>query len=143
MLGNLLKSVFGSKNERELKQLAPLVERINSLEPEFQALSHEHETDLDPDFGLADLMAILETQQYGAPTSGDRDDLRKLYVQVLAALAEQVQPDEREAEKERGRRLTDLADALGRLIRYRQATNILWRTFGLRYEMRLELDLVK
>lgn len=41
MLGKVIKGIFGSKNERELKRLAPLVERINSLEPEFQVLSDE------------------------------------------------------------------------------------------------------
>ena len=39
MFGKVLKGVFGSKNERELKQIAPLVDKINSLEPDFQALS--------------------------------------------------------------------------------------------------------
>jgi preprotein translocase subunit SecA len=39
MLGSLIKGVFGSKNERELKRMAPLVERINSLEPQYQSLS--------------------------------------------------------------------------------------------------------
>ena len=39
MFGNVLKGVFGSKNERELKKIQPLVEEINSLEPDFQALS--------------------------------------------------------------------------------------------------------
>jgi preprotein translocase subunit SecA len=39
MFGNVLKGVFGSKNERELKKMQPLVEEINSLEPDFQALS--------------------------------------------------------------------------------------------------------
>ncbi len=41
MLGEILKGIFGSKNERELKQMAPLVEQINSLESDFQALSDE------------------------------------------------------------------------------------------------------
>ncbi len=41
MFGNLIKSVFGSKNERELKRLAPRVDQINRLEPGFQALSDE------------------------------------------------------------------------------------------------------
>ena len=41
MVLNFLTKVFGSKNERELKQLQPLVERINALEPEMQALSDE------------------------------------------------------------------------------------------------------
>ena len=39
MFGNVLKGVFGSKNERELKKVQPLVEEINRLEPDFQALS--------------------------------------------------------------------------------------------------------
>jgi preprotein translocase subunit SecA len=41
MFGNIIKSVFGSKNERELKRLAPIVDQINRLEPDFQALSDE------------------------------------------------------------------------------------------------------
>jgi len=39
MVLNFLTKVFGSKNERELKQLQPLVERINALEPEIQAMN--------------------------------------------------------------------------------------------------------
>jgi preprotein translocase subunit SecA len=39
MLGSIIKGIFGSKNERELKRMAPLVDQINSLEPRFQALS--------------------------------------------------------------------------------------------------------
>jgi preprotein translocase subunit SecA len=38
MLMNLLTKVFGSKNDRELKKLQPVVEQINSLEPAMQAL---------------------------------------------------------------------------------------------------------
>jgi len=44
MIGEILKGIFGSKNERELKQMAPLVDRINSLEPEFQVLSDDRLT---------------------------------------------------------------------------------------------------
>ncbi|HPJ67077.1 MAG TPA: preprotein translocase subunit SecA [Desulfobacteraceae bacterium] len=39
MIGRFIKGIFGSKNERELKAMVPLVDRINSLEPDFQALS--------------------------------------------------------------------------------------------------------
>ncbi|RLB06929.1 MAG: preprotein translocase subunit SecA [Deltaproteobacteria bacterium] len=39
MLGNIVKKVVGSKNERELKRIQPLVERINSLEPQIYPLS--------------------------------------------------------------------------------------------------------
>jgi preprotein translocase subunit SecA len=41
MIGNILKKVFGSKNERELKRLGKVVSQINALEPQLQALSDE------------------------------------------------------------------------------------------------------
>jgi len=41
MVFDFLTKVFGSKNERDLKQLQPFVERINALEPEIQAISDE------------------------------------------------------------------------------------------------------
>lgn len=39
MIGTLLSKVFGTKNERELKRLWPLVEHINSLETHIASLS--------------------------------------------------------------------------------------------------------
>ncbi|MGQ9921682.1 MAG: preprotein translocase subunit SecA [Desulfobacca sp.] len=41
MLGYILKKVFGSKNERELRALAPLVDQINSLEPAMRRLADD------------------------------------------------------------------------------------------------------
>lgn len=41
MLNKLLKSIFGSKNDRELKRMGKVVTRINALEPAMQALSDE------------------------------------------------------------------------------------------------------
>ena len=41
MLNSLLTSVFGSRNERLLKQLSGQVKKINALEPQMQALSDE------------------------------------------------------------------------------------------------------
>ena len=41
MVAGLLTKVFGSKNERELKRLDPLVEQINALEGEISAKSDE------------------------------------------------------------------------------------------------------
>jgi preprotein translocase subunit SecA len=41
MLNKLLRSIFGSKNERELKRMGKNVVRINALEPAMQALSDE------------------------------------------------------------------------------------------------------
>lgn len=39
MLTSLLKKVFGSKNDRELKRMGRIVKQINELEPRFEALS--------------------------------------------------------------------------------------------------------
>ena len=41
MIGYLIKKIVGSKNERELKRINPLVERINSLEATVQPLSDD------------------------------------------------------------------------------------------------------
>ena len=41
MLGALVRKVFGTKNDRELKKLWPIVAEINALEPQIQALSDE------------------------------------------------------------------------------------------------------
>jgi len=41
MIGKLVEKVVGTKNERELKRLQPIVARINELEPEVQKLSDQ------------------------------------------------------------------------------------------------------
>ena len=41
MISSLVKMVIGSKNERELKRLWPIVEKINGMEPAMQALSDD------------------------------------------------------------------------------------------------------
>ena len=41
MIGNFLKKIFGSKNERELKRLGKLVASINAFEPALEKLDQE------------------------------------------------------------------------------------------------------
>ena len=41
MLGYIIKKVIGSKNDREVKKLRPMVARINEIEQQFQSLSDE------------------------------------------------------------------------------------------------------
>jgi len=41
MIGNVLKKIFGSKNDRELKRLRKMVVKINALEEGIQALSDD------------------------------------------------------------------------------------------------------
>ena len=40
-IGKLAKKVFGSANDRQLKSVSPIVEKINSLEIEMQKLTNE------------------------------------------------------------------------------------------------------
>ena len=39
MIGGLLKKIFGTKNDREIKALTKEVEKINALESEYAKLS--------------------------------------------------------------------------------------------------------
>ena len=39
MITNILTKVFGSKNERELTKVRPIIEKINALEPEIQSMN--------------------------------------------------------------------------------------------------------
>ncbi len=41
MINAVLKKIFGSKNERDVKKMAPLVQQINALETEYQTLSDD------------------------------------------------------------------------------------------------------
>ena len=41
MIAPLLRKLFGTKHERDVKRLSPFVEEINGLEPEMQRLSDD------------------------------------------------------------------------------------------------------
>ena len=41
MITQLLTKVFGTKNEREIRRMQPIVDRINALEPDFQAMDDD------------------------------------------------------------------------------------------------------
>ncbi len=50
MFDKVLKKIFGTRNERELRKLVPVVEEINSLEPEVQKLTNEQLAQKTPEF---------------------------------------------------------------------------------------------
>ncbi|MBQ4568055.1 MAG: preprotein translocase subunit SecA, partial [Desulfovibrio sp.] len=58
MFGFLFRKIFGSKNERYLRRLRPLVARINALEPEMQELA-------DADFPLRINACKVAVQEEG------------------------------------------------------------------------------
>ncbi|KIC49833.1 preprotein translocase subunit SecA [Tateyamaria sp. ANG-S1] len=60
--GTLTKKVFGTPNDRKIKSTRPLVEKINALEPEFEALSDE---------GLKDRTQALAERAMGGESLDD------------------------------------------------------------------------
>jgi len=50
MIGTILSKVFGTKNERELKRVWPIVERVNDLESDIAALSDSQLKDRTEEF---------------------------------------------------------------------------------------------
>ena len=64
MIGWLLKKVIGSKNQRMLKTLRPLVARINALEVEFQQLGDDELR--AKTFAWKDALAKLEPEEHPA-----------------------------------------------------------------------------
>ncbi len=50
MFGTVLKKIFGSKNDRELKRIQPVVNRINELESRFQKMSDDELRAMTPRF---------------------------------------------------------------------------------------------
>ena len=47
---NILEKIFGTHSERELKLIYPIVDKIESLKPEMEALSEAHRRDKTRDF---------------------------------------------------------------------------------------------
>ena len=79
MIGTLLRKIVGSKNERELKRLQPLVEKINSLEPQISALS---------DAALAGKTAEFQVLQRVSSEMNSTLDLDEIYDVALRTMGE-------------------------------------------------------
>ncbi len=50
MFGFIVRKIIGTKNERELKKLRPIVDRINSLEPRFSKMTDQELKSFTPKF---------------------------------------------------------------------------------------------
>ncbi len=61
-IGSIAKKVFGTPNDRKIKATRPLIEKINALEPEIQALT---------DDGLRDQTAKLKARAIGGESLDD------------------------------------------------------------------------
>jgi preprotein translocase subunit SecA len=70
---NLIKKIVGTKNDREIKRIRPFVEKINSIEAQFQTLSDDDLLATTDDFknriqkATAQLRADLEEARTQRP----------------------------------------------------------------------------
>src|SRR3989442_11154868 len=98
MLTTLLHKVFGSKNDRELKKLRPLVEEINRFEPDFASLSPE--------------ALRAKTEEFKSRIQEATGDVRARLEAVRARALSDENREEREQLKEEGDKLeTELRQA--------------------------------
>jgi len=88
MIDRVLAKVFGTQHERDLKKLAPRVERINALEPEMKALSDE---------ALAAKTAEFRARIATAIEAAHEDDVKETRNRLLDELLEEAFAVAREA----------------------------------------------
>ena len=50
MVSNILKKIFGTRNERVLRQCEKVVAKINALEPDYESLTDEQLKAKTPEF---------------------------------------------------------------------------------------------
>ncbi len=93
MLVSLIKKAFGTANTREIKQLQPIINRINELEPEMQQKSDDELQAMTPDFRNrlqegADLDDILP-EAFACVREVSRRvlDMRHFDVQLIGGIA--------------------------------------------------------
>ncbi|HZP62449.1 MAG TPA: preprotein translocase subunit SecA [Terriglobales bacterium] len=108
MINTVIAKVFGTKNERELKRLAPRVEAINVLEPAMQKLSDEELRAKTDEFRTR----IQERlSKIGDEPEADPDRLKELENQRTAAINEVLEEILEEAfaiVREAGRRVLNM-----------------------------------
>ena len=89
---NLIKKIFGTKNERELKKLWPIVEKINSFEERIASLSNTELRDKTEEFRR-------RVQESTALERREREEVRNRQ-RALAEATEVEDPDEEDRLRE-------------------------------------------
>ena len=104
MIGKAIAKVFGTKDERELKRLRPLVGRISLLEPQMQALSDEQLRARTDEFRKLVQEHLAEV----GPSEEDPELLEKRQYEALQEALEQVLPEAFAVVREAGRRVLNM-----------------------------------
>jgi len=122
MLG-LIKKIVGTKNERELKRIQPLVERISALEPQYEKLTNAELRARTDQFkkrlqeASATLRAALEEAQAQALAAGGEereqlktqvDEIEKQLRQAESEALEEILPEAFAAVREASKRTIGL-----------------------------------
>src|SRR5215470_6823972 len=101
---DLIKKIVGTKNDREIKRIRPYVERINSLEPDYQKLTDAELRGKTEEFkkrlqaATAELRQSLEEANAENPTA--EVEQREEFKNRLEELDKQIREAEAEALKE-------------------------------------------
>jgi preprotein translocase subunit SecA len=132
LIGDVLKKVFGTSNDREIKRIRPLVDRINALESEMEKLSDEQlraktdefkrriQVSLEKDLG-ADAVArttaskLRKTRPEGEEAPEEEDTADEFgpsfvakYKQALQDALDDVLPEAFAVVREAGRRVLNM-----------------------------------
>ena len=120
MIGKIAAKIFGTQNERDLKRIQPLVEQINSLEPQMQQLTDEQLRAKTDDFRARIQERIQETEAEIARVSGEMqsapsdqlrtelDELTKRRIAARNEALEEILPEAFAVAREAGRRVLNM-----------------------------------
>ncbi len=113
MINKLLAKIIGTRNERELKRLRPMVERVNALEPGAQGLSDAELRAKTDEFRarIAEALKPYDAEVEQAVETGDPDRVRDAEAQREAELArvlDDLLPEAFAVVREAGRRVLQM-----------------------------------
>ena len=128
---NLIKKIVGTKNEREIRRIQPLVEKINALEPQYEKLANAGLRAKTDEFKkriqeatAACRAALEENQAQAAAATGERreelkteaGEIEKELRQAVAKVLDDILPEAFAAVREASRRTIGLRHFDAQLI---------------------------
>jgi len=79
MIQNLVKKVFGSRSDREMKQLMPMVDQINQLAENLFSKSDDELKDRTQVLKTTVIAAREAAEQKAANDLSDKDEAKKIH----------------------------------------------------------------
>jgi preprotein translocase subunit SecA len=108
LIGKALSKIFGTKNERELKRLRPLVRQINDLEPQMQQLTDDELRARTVQFRERVQQRLLGMDAAQPDAEELPQDRQKAYKQALQQALDEVLPEAFAVVREAGRRVLNM-----------------------------------